>query len=804
MATGNVVTTAFGRPSQVLGQCRKQLGNFLDAHMEPLWQQVDDSLFRRAEQAGSSGEQTEFFDAMRQVRLQREGLEARFRALLAERFGDFLNGQYRYRAGGSEPAAEGELSLVDNDELEIELAVQGMSRRARAENESVLAAIRKRLEALTSRKELPQEVIPLDPGVIAEAFAEALGELDQGVAVQLIILKLFDQGVIGTLDEVYARIDEQLRAEGLLPDLDPSAVAGAPAGGKGERRRASDGDDEDELPEGADLFNLLRQAVSKGVAEGAMSVSGTWNMPPLGEDGQPLPVAPGAPGGVGGSGPWPMPPGTVVAATPDLVQALSSLQHEGVGGDAGAPLQGEALGAHIVQAVSRIKGAEVAGIDPVDQTLVDIVSTLFDFIYDDPSIPDRIKVLIGRLQIPVIKVAILDKGFFARKNNPARRLLNTLARAGLGWVDDGSETQQALYRRMEQVVERILDEFEDDVEVFEQELEAFEHWLQEEQQRALQQEEQSARADQNREQLAIAKAVARQAISQVLDDVEVPEPVRAFLEGTWKDLLVVLHLRAGSESETWKKVLKVAVTLVWSLQPKADAAERKQLAGILPALIRSLREGMRRMSVSEEAERALLELLSREHARLMQQPAAGEQPVPVTERPGSDTNAATTTAAEAQSADSPGGVSEGAMEPASEDRDRNFMARKIDEINRLLESGQFSIEEEIVMGEDARDEAPVEDEFVQQARDMEDGTWLEIEEDDQTHRIKLSWRSLITGKIFFVNRQGLKVREMTVYGLAALLRSGRARVLDNAPVLDRAIGTLLSTMRGGAAAAGGE
>lgn len=799
MATGNVVTTAFGRPSQVLGQCRKQLGNFLDTHMEPLWQQVDDSLFRRAEQAGSSGEQTEFFDAMRQVRLQREALEARFRALLAERFGDFLNGQYRYRAGGSEPTGEGELSLVDNDALEVELAVQGMSRRVRAENEAVLGTIRRRLEALTSRKELPQEVIPLDPGVIAEAFSEALGELDQGVAVQLIILKLFDQGVLGALDEVYAGIDAQLREEGLLPDLEPSEVAGVAVGNKAARRPAADGEADEHLPEGADLFNLLRQAVSKGVAEGAMSVSGTWNMPPLGEDGQPLPAAPGGAGGVAGSGPWAVPPGTVVAATPDLVQALSSLQHEPVTGDAGAPLQGEALGAHIVQAVSRIKGTEVAGIDPVDQTLVDIVSTLFDFIYDDPTIPDRIKVLIGRLQIPVVKVAILDKGFFARKNNPARRLLNSLARAGLGWVDDGSQTQQALYRRMEQVVDRILDEFEDDVGVFEQELDAFERWMEEEQQRALQQEEQSARADQNREQLAIAKAVARQAISQVLDDVSVPEPVRDFLQGTWKDLLVVLHLRAGSESETWKKVLKVAVTLVWSLQPKADAAERKQLAAILPALIRSLREGMRRMSVSEDAERELLELLSREHARLMQQPVAEEASASVPGRP--ETTATSTGADEEAQAPAASGVpAEGAGDQAREDG--NFMARKIDEINHLLETGQFSIEEEIVMGEGAQEEAPVEDEFVQQAREMEDGTWLEIEEDDQTQRIKLSWRSLITGKIFFVNRQGLKVREMTVYGLAALLRSGRARVLDNAPVLDRAIGTLLATMRGSAAAGG--
>lgn len=786
MATGNVVTTAFGRPSQVLGQCRKRLVGFLEPRLESLWQQLDDSLFRRAEQAGSSGEQTEFFDAMRQIRLQRDEVDSRFRGLLAERFGDFLNGQYRYRAGGSEPSAEGELSLVDNDELELDLAVQGMSRKARAGNEPLLKAIRLRLEALTSRRDLPEEVIPLEPGVIAEAFAEALGVLEQPVTIQLIVLKLFDQQVVDELGTLYEEVNALLREDGLLPDLDESGI-GHPPKQQGRRRDNAAGDDES-LPEGAELFNLLREAVSTGVAEGAMNVSGTWSMPPMGPDGKPLPAGAGQ---VQGSGPWPMPPaGAVVAATPDILQALSSLQHATPEGDSDQPLQGEALSTQIVHAVSRIKGTEVAGIDPMDQTLVDIVSTLFDFIYDDPSIPDRIKVLIGRLQIPVIKVAIIDKGFFARKNNPARRLLNTLARAGLGWVDDGSATQEALYARMEQVVERILEEFEDDVGVFEQELDAFEAWLEQEQARSLQQEEQSARADQNRERLAIANAVSRQAIRQVLDDAVVPEEVKAFLEGTWKDLLVVLYMRDGNDSQTWKKVLKVAVTLVWSLQPKADSAERQQLASILPALIKSLREGMRRMSVGEAEERALLALLSAEHARLMASQdrlyaAAGEAAAdeePVSEPQAEETRRST--------------PAEGATEHAEHEEERNFMERKIDEINHLLEEGHFNIAEEIVMGEEAEGEAPVEDAYVEQARELPEGTWLEVEEEDGVQRIKLSWRSLITGKIFFVNRQGLKVREMTPHGLAALLRGGQARVLDNAPVLDRAIGTLLSTMKG--------
>jgi hypothetical protein len=74
---------------------------------------------------------------------------------------------------------------------------------------------------------------------------------------------------------------------------------------------------------------------------------------------------------------------------------------------------------------------------PIDVMTLDIVALLFDFILDDQRIPDALKALIGRLQIPVLKVAMLDKDFFSHKTHPARLLLDALAAAAFGW--DASE-----------------------------------------------------------------------------------------------------------------------------------------------------------------------------------------------------------------------------------------------------------------------------------------------------------------------------------------------------------------------------
>ena len=53
-----------------------------------------------------------------------------------------------------------------------------------------------------------------------------------------------------------------------------------------------------------------------------------------------------------------------------------------------------------------------------ENQVIDIISMLFDFFFDDQTLPDPIKVLIGRLQIPILKVAILDASFFNHKKHP--------------------------------------------------------------------------------------------------------------------------------------------------------------------------------------------------------------------------------------------------------------------------------------------------------------------------------------------------------------------------------------------------
>jgi hypothetical protein len=96
---------------------------------------------------------------------------------------------------------------------------------------------------------------------------------------------------------------------------------------------------------------------------------------------------------------------------------------------------------------------------------IDIVAMLFDYILNDRNIPVAMRALLGRLQIPLVKVAMLEREFISRKSHPARLLLNGLAATATGCdVQQGHEDPS--YRKVEAIVQTIVDEFESDTSLF--------------------------------------------------------------------------------------------------------------------------------------------------------------------------------------------------------------------------------------------------------------------------------------------------------------------------------------------------
>jgi hypothetical protein len=188
---------------------------------------VDDTLFDLAEKAESNASQTEYFDGMRETRKRRPRIERLFSERVTRGFTDFAAG--RAARPGSEAqkafSASGELSLVDDRELEESLAVSSMVAKADGRLSSALVALNQRLSVLSGGRTTTNANNPLGPNALTEAFRVALGELtDINIRVRLIILKMFERYVLNALDALYHDVNMRLVQAGILPQLRRPAV----------------------------------------------------------------------------------------------------------------------------------------------------------------------------------------------------------------------------------------------------------------------------------------------------------------------------------------------------------------------------------------------------------------------------------------------------------------------------------------------------------------------------------------------------------------------------------------------------
>src|SRR5262249_24250946 len=150
-----------------------------------------------------------------------------------------------------------------------------------------------------------------------------------------------------------------------------------------------------------------------------------------------------------------------------------------------------------------------AGLVQMDATTLDIVSLLFDQLFDDPKIPVALKGLIGRLQIPMLKVAIADKSLFAKKTHPERQLLDTFGEISARLPADFSD-ESGTYIQLEAIVQHVLTSFQEDVAIFDRAREQFKAVIEEQDKQVEVETQVVAQKVEQAENLSAAKTAAEE------------------------------------------------------------------------------------------------------------------------------------------------------------------------------------------------------------------------------------------------------------------------------------------------------
>jgi len=716
-----------------------------------------------------------------------------------------------------------ELSLVDESDFEETLRVNEMSVKLRRYCDEEVVALDQRVGVLLGDATLQGKANPFSPQAICNAFRRACQDIEKDVKIRLTLLKMFDDHVLDDIRSIYKDLNALLVQRSILPKIRYGTARRAAAlGGMAGKAEVSDAL-EAELSAGVtppggdpDFFAMLQGLMGglrrSGAAGPALQIPG---FPP---------IAGAAPSGT------PLNLG-------ELMQSLTRIQHGDVSGIGGGsmPLAATLVSPGVTNVLRELKATSLgSGMGQMEGMTLDIVIMLFDQIFDDRKIPSAMKGLIGRLQIPTLKVAILDKTFFSKKTHPTRRLLDSLGDIALHLPPDFGSSSP-LYIELDRLVQKLIDSFQDNVDVFEAMRAEVERMTSEGVQRAEAEARDLAQEVERKEKLALAKAVAQHAIKLRVDTKKLPPVIVRFLSQQWVKLLLVAYAKHGSESEAYKTATATMDLLIWSVSPMQSLEERRRLATRLPGLLKRLNFGMQLIGTDDTTRRTFFAKLMRCHTRIINTgsssaaavsasavanmpttvPAADAAAIAVADASGAqDIPVLTDVAVPAPEADAPPSaaarVAEHDQDMEPTEAEATFSAVTIPnpfgdgeieveeiELSDFSNGGAVGTLTDVPgMAEAASDRSQGGDEYTQVVSSLKEGAWLEFR-DDEANRTpaRLSYISPLKGTYLFVNQQGRKVAEYSLYQLAREFRTGRAATMNSEPLFERAMTGLVGALK---------
>lgn len=737
-----------------------------------------------------------------------------------------------------------DLELVGEDDLEETLRFNDMANKLRAYCEEELNALDQRVGVLLGDANLETKDNPFSPNTICDAFKLACRKLDVELKMRKVMLKLFDDGVLDDIRSVYKAVNALLVRHSILPQIRfgvarPAEASAAPAAPKlpGEAAEAA-------LSPGAStasiaatpgqyLFALLQNLVAANVVNVARANPASM---PVANGVVPAVVGQGTSLGTGGHiygmvSPTVLPTAVMSpmqAADPDSFPSLNGLDASAQA-NAAQGVQGVLQGTPLLATLTRIQQGNLHGIDApgrlgevvaagsggaavcaiptnvlheiksssvgagmgqIDAMTLDIIAMLFDVLFDDPKVPTGIKGLIGRLQIPVLKVAIADKSFFSHKTHPARQLLDAVGEVAMRLPTDFSDSNP-LFAQVEAIVQELVEGFNEDLAIFGAVRERLLSLIKEEDQRIEVQTQEEAKRVEALENLSFSRSVAEMEVQARLQGKDVPNVVIDFLAQQWLKLLLLVHIKEGIESEAWTQGLETVDQLLWSIEPKSTLDERRKLASTVPKLVKQLTEGLKKANIEDAVRLAFFGELMNLHTKVISAAA-----------PGAATAQANSAGAvvPADTRAAPAAVENGQAAPSSS---LDFTAPltvqnpfgegevKVDPLNLDFTS-------EAAAGARARREASVR----RALENLQMGEWMEFRDPDDDSVRKTGRLIFISPRktryLFAVDRAGKEIIQCSRAEITRRLRLGLAVKLDEAPeesLFDRIMHGVMSKLK---------
>ncbi|UTA55291.1 DUF1631 domain-containing protein [Lysobacter soli] len=714
------------RVRRVLEHLYALVSDEMSRQLEAMLGEFEQQLFKHADLARNPAQQASHLETLRTTRLNRADLVPRYLALVESELTTIRDPVGApLESNGTAPAFR-DLKLVEHGEVDESLLLRTIAARQESRAGLPLLLLGQRFGVLAGQPAFDAERLPVGPYALGKILSDAAHALQISPEARLHLYKVFDHQVMTGYAQLVETMNALLARENVLPSLSFVPIRPrSPQRQEGQRRVAEPGEAVDapqrqrpmtDWPgnhEGgngpaleSETFNLLQQLLA--ARRDAMNR-----------------LRPGA-GGSDAGAPRP------TLTREELANALSALQdiplHQ-------APPRNLTDVRQALLAQARQQRGEATFLSRDDADTFELLDLFYNEIGRELRSDAAVGTLLNRLQVPLVRLALQDRGFFVRNEHPARQLLNAVAEAGAHWVPR-DEADPQLNDQLRRAVDHVVENYDGDNGVFENANRQLQEHLRAMARKAEVAERRHVEAARGKEKLVLAKRQASDAIEAIISEHKLPRFVQTLLSQAWTDVLTLTLLRSGEESEEWQRQLDATREIV-----AANAAG--QLGQVSSALGEDIEAALTQVGYHVEDAGAISRQL-------------------VTGTVAANDDAAS----------------------------RTELALKLKARTRLGTDDAPAPK--------AAERTPKEQECWRHLRTLPFGTWFEFDIGDagEVVRRRLSWFSPVTDNALFVNQRGQRVAEQSLDSLARQVAAGRARVVteEKSRLVDRAWGAVMGAL----------
>lgn len=475
--------------------CKQLAVNRVQPIINSFFEKVTTRLVTVAEEVQNFIEKNAYYEALSSFNKQENTFKREFSEQMKNQLDPFVDHSKKSSSQPEQEFSEFTLALVEEDEFEEWLVYSDMARKLEVEFHDQLNALNHRLNVLVNES-FDKETNPFAPGSFCKGFQDTLKTVALDRKALQVSYATFKEVLSASLGEMYDNLNKYLDDNGVKLDLKhqykikpsaesiprPAPEAQKPAE-KSSPQQPSPSEKVEPVPDNQTVdgsFSAGRRQ-SDNISRSAPAPQDWYSLVQylgnlqqnVAHQGGYRPTGMGQPQTFGG-GPAANTAQIQLFYTPDeLLSALSRVHFsEKLQPFAGGFQQDVKSQLMSVLAHGNEDG-ENKQLPEREGRILDIAGNLFDSVLEDKLVANNVRPWLQQFTIPMVKMALRDDSLFSDKSHLARQVINSLAQLELYGEESGDMGQNAVRKRINQLIAEVTSAEDVTPQLFEKMLKDF-------------------------------------------------------------------------------------------------------------------------------------------------------------------------------------------------------------------------------------------------------------------------------------------------------------------------------------------